>query len=343
MKFFGSVALLASVASAASMKRATPLDVQLEMGGNSEVKVKVTNTGSEDLKIFKSASILDNAPVKKVQIFQGETEVGFEGIRLRLTTTNLEEDVFQTIAAGETVETSFDAAQLHDLSAGGAFNLVADGVLSYATLNTTEIEGVIPYSSNTITANVDGAKAAAARTSFIQKRTDIQSDCTGTQLTRTTTAVSNCRALAAQASSAARTNTAKINEYFKSTSVGTQVASVFAAVVSECGSTSSGVSDTYCSDVYRACSSNVLAYTLPSGSFIVNCPLYFSALSPLTSTCHGQDQATTTLHEVTHLTQIAGTNDNGYGYAAATALSSRQALNNADSYALFANAIYVGC
>lgn len=32
-----------------------------------------------------------------------------------------------------------------------------------------------------------------------------------------------------------------------------------------------------------------------------------------------------------------GTEDNGYGYDAATALSSSQAVNNADSYALYAN------
>jgi len=43
-----------------------------------------------------------------------------------------------------------------------------------------------------------------------------------------------------------------------------------------------------------------LAYTIPSTNEIVNCPLYYSALPALTSTCHAQDQATTTLHEMTH-------------------------------------------
>ncbi|KAI1082412.1 neutral protease [Whalleya microplaca] len=344
MKFFGSVTLLASLASAASMgKRDSPLDVQLEMVGNTGVKVSVTNTGDDNLKILKSGTILDKAPVEKVQVFQGSSKLAFEGIRLRVMTTGIVDEAFQNIAAGETVEVNFDAAELHDLTAGGDFDFVANGVLSYAQANTTEIAGVVPYSSNTITAKVDAVQAKEARSAFIKKRTDVQSDCTGTNLSRTTTAISNCRSLAAAASSAARSNTAKVQEYFKSTSVGTQVASVFASVASECGSSSSGVSDTYCSDVYGACSSNVLAYTLPSGSFIVNCPLYFSALTPLSSTCHAQDQATTTLHETTHLTQIAGTDDLGYGYAAATRLSSSQALNNADSYALFANAIYVGC
>ena len=63
-------------------------------------------------------------------------------------------------------------------------------------------------------------------------------------------------------------------EYFKSTSSSTisKVKQVFNNVVSECGSSTSGVSKTYCTDVYgNGCSSNVLAYTLPSGSYIVNC------------------------------------------------------------------------
>jgi len=38
-----------------------------------------------------------------------------------------------------------------------------------------------------------------------------------------------------------------------------------------------------------------------------------------------------------HLTSVAGTDDLGYGYNNARQLTTAQALNNADSYALFAN------
>ncbi|GAP88410.1 putative deuterolysin metalloprotease [Rosellinia necatrix] len=343
MKFLGNVALLASLASAASMgKRASPLDVQIEQVGNSGLKATITNTGATDLKVLKTGTILDSAPVEKVQVFQGSNKVNFDGIRLRVSTAGFAEDSFQVIPAGQTVEVNFDAAELHDLANSGDYDFVASGVLSYAAEG-TEIAGVVPYTSNTLTATVDGAEAAQVRTAFVNKRTSVQSDCTGTRGTSTRNAVTACRSFAAAASSAALSNTAKLSEYFKSTTVGSTVAGVFARVASECGSTTGGVSRTYCTDVYGACSSNVLAYTLPSGSYIVNCPLYFSALPAVTGTCHAQDQATTTLHEVTHLSQIAGTDDLGYGYTAATRLSTSQALNNADSYALFANAIRVGC
>ncbi|KAI1815911.1 neutral protease 2-like protein [Poronia punctata] len=339
MKFLGTAALFASIVSAAS----SPLDVQIKQVGNSGLKATITNTGSEDLKVLKTGTILDSAPVEKVHVFKGESKVGFQGIKLRITQGNYEDDVFQVIPAGQTVEVNFDAAELHDLAASGAYDFVANGVLSYAAADSNEIAGTVPYSSNKITAQVDGTEAAKVRASFMNKRTAVQSDCTGSYATATNNAVSACRSFAAAASSAALTNTDKVAEYFKSTSVGSTVAAVFGRVISECGSTSSGVSDTYCTDVYGACSSNVLAYTLPSGSYIVNCPLYFSALPGVSGTCHAQDQATTTLHETTHLTQIAGTDDLGYGYDAALSLSSSQALNNADSYALFANAIHVGC
>lgn len=38
---------------------------------NTTVKVKVTNNGAEALKILKTGTILDNAPVEKIKVFQG--------------------------------------------------------------------------------------------------------------------------------------------------------------------------------------------------------------------------------------------------------------------------------
>ncbi|KAF2244174.1 metallo proteinase [Trematosphaeria pertusa] len=347
MKFL-ALAALASLASSISIelsKRESPLDVKLEMTGNTELKASVTNTGSEDLKVLKTGSFLDETAVEKVEVFQGSSKVAFEGIKLRISTTNIPEEAFQVIAAGQTVETSFDVAQMHDLTAGGAFDIVSSGTLSYAKADSTELTGVVSYSSNTISASVNGAEAAKVRRAFLEKRSYVSSDCTGSRRTATVNAMSNCRSLALAASSAAGSNNAKLQEYFKSTTSSTRstVQTVFNRVATECGTTSGGYADYYCTDVYGACGSNVLAYTLPSQSFMVNCPLYFSALSALSSSCHAQDQATTTLHEVTHLTQIRGTQDYGYGYSAVQSLSSSQNLNNADTYALFANAIYAGC
>lgn len=272
-------------------------------------------------------------------------KVAFSGMKVRIATESLSDDAFQTIAAGETVEASFDIAELHDLKEGGTFDLVAAGTLSTAAADSNQLSGVVNYSSNTLSTKIDGAVADAVRRSWARKRSAVQSDCTSSKRTATVNALANCRTLALAAASAAGSNTAKVQEYFKSTSSSTisTVQSVFNKAASECGSSTGGASKTYCTDPYGDCSSNVLAYTIPSLSIINNCALYFSALPALTRSCHAQDQATTTLHESTHLTSVKGTDDLGYGYTAATRLSSSQALNNADSYALFANAIYAGC
>ncbi|KND86969.1 Neutral protease 2 [Tolypocladium ophioglossoides CBS 100239] len=77
---------------------------------------------------------------------------------------------------------------------------------------------------------------------------------------------------------------------------------------------------------------------------MVYCPLYFQDLPALTNRCHAQDQAGTNIHEATHLSQIKGTEDyGGYGYNFVRSLSGAQNLNHADTYALFANAIQLGC
>ncbi|KAF9631833.1 Peptidase M35 deuterolysin [Lasiodiplodia theobromae] len=356
MKFLaGSLLALATVVSGTAVnlnKRDTPLDVKLEMVGNSEVKATLTNNGDAALKLFKVGSILDKTAVEKAEVNSPESRVAFEGIRLRMATENLDEDAFQSLAAGESVEVQFDIAEAHDLSQGGAFDILSEGAISYAEEGSTAIAGAVPYTSNKISATVDGTEAKKVREEFVKrtvKRTAVNADCTGTRRTATVNAVTNCRSLALAASSAAASGSAsKFQEYFKTTSASTrsQVAAVFGRVASECGSTTSGVSDYYCTDVYgNGCQSGVLAYTLPSASYMVNCPLYFSGLSATSRTCHAQDQQTTTLHEMTHLSEIAGTTDqNGaYGYNAVRSLTAAQNLRHADTYTLYAQAIYAGC
>lgn len=217
-------------------------------------------------------------------------------------------------------------------------------MLPYAEEGSTELAGTLDYESNTLTMSIDGALASQVAKSIV-KRTAVGSSCTGSKLTAVRTALSNCARLASAAATSASAGT-KLDTYFKSTAtnVRTQVSGRLSAISSDCGSTSSRTT-TNCNDPYQGCSSNVLAYTVPSQNFITYCNLFFTALPALSSTCHGQDQATTALHEEAHAPAVysPGTDDLGYGYAAATRLSTSQALNNADSFALYANAIYLNC
>jgi deuterolysin len=270
------------------------------------------------------------------------TKIPFEGIKIRLLTSGLSTDDFTPLAAGETKTVTVETASLHTLSDGGDFDVFAQGLLPYAEEGSTELVGNFAYDSNKLTMAVDGALAATVAKA-IQKRTTIGSSCTGSKLSAVRTALSNCNRLATAASSAAKSGS-KLQEYFKSTSSSTSntVSARLTAVARDCGSTSSTTTSTNCNDPYQGCSSNVLAYTVPSQNFITYCGIFFSELPALASTCHGQDQATTVLHEETHAPAVysPGTDDLGYGYSAATRLSASQALLNADSYALYANGEY---
>ncbi|KAI3323953.1 neutral protease [Xylariaceae sp. AK1471] len=350
MKFVTAISALATVANAASIsisKPSSPLDVTIKMVGNSGVKASITNTGSEDLKVFKTGSFLDKTPTEKVKVSQGKSKVAFNGVRLRIKKSGLKESAFQVIPAGKTVEAEFDVAELHDLSAGGAFDLVSEGALHYAKSGSNIISGVVPYSSNLISATIEGLAASKVFKTFHAnaKRQDVQSDCTGSEQSATVQGIEGCASLATKAASVAGSDDDKLAEYFKNSDSNTRdyVVNVFNNVAEECGSTSSGA-PYYCSDVYDACSDGVIAYTLPSEGYMVNCPIYFSELSAASSTCHDQDQQSTVLHESTHLTSVAGTEDyGGYGYDFVQSLSASQNLNHADTYALFAQSIYAGC
>ncbi|CAL8584866.1 hypothetical protein XPA_010449 [Xanthoria parietina] len=348
----GLVALLPLVSSFAVdlEKRASDVVVTLSSAGGSVVKASIKNNADTTLKFLKSGTFLDSAPVDRATVFKNGAPVAFKGVLKRIQTADLSEDVFATLAPGATLENTFELAAVTDLSAGGAFEVVAEGAVPLASAGSTQLSGSeVTFRSNKLSIAVDGAAAArvAPAVHLLDDRTIVTS-CGGSQGAALNTALANAQRLSNAAATAAQSGSAtKFQEYFKTTASSTRntVAARFRGVAAQAGSTTNGGTRYYCGDPYGYCSPNVLAYTLPSQNIIANCPIYYSNLPALTNQCHRQDQATTTIHEFTHApaTYSPGTLDNGYGYAAATALSPSQALNNADSYALYANAIYVGC
>lgn len=329
MKFFAVFTLLASLVSAspidlAQRDTATPLQANITKNGNTAVKIALKNIGKTDLKLFTPGTVLDTAAVEKVAVFNGgkyqnsptiqyhnadstykDNRLPFDGVRLRMAPQNLLTDAsFRTIKAGETIESAVDFAELHDLGAADAFKVRVNGGIPYAQAGSTTIAGVFSIDSNTLNINnVNVTKAALVRTSYKQmiKRTIVQSDCKGTQNTTVTNALASCSKLARAAADYVSKDDKRLNEYFKSTTAASKkiVVDTFNKVASECGSRNTGVSKQYCSDVYKSCSPGVLAYTVPAYKYMVNCPLYFTALPLLTTGCHNQDQSTTTLVSTT--------------------------------------------
>lgn len=236
---------------------------------------------------------------------------------------------------------------------GGIYTISTSDVIEYALANSTSIEGVIPYTSNTLTVDITADEiakhspaVAALSDDELTKRTTVTS-CSGSQSTALRAAIDYTVGLASNAASAATSgSSAKFQEYFRTTSSTTRqnVAGRFTAIARESSSQTTGNSRYYCSDVLGACRQGVIAYTQPATNIIANCPPFYS-LRAVSRGCGDQSQASTVLHEMTHAPAIfaPSTQDFAYGYSASTRLSAQQALNNADSYALFADAIDNNC
>ncbi|KAF5865996.1 hypothetical protein ETB97_001574 [Aspergillus alliaceus] len=330
MRFCFVLQTLMSGFMAASLVMASDsgLDVTLSQVNNTRIKAVVKNVGKEEVTFSHLNFFGDAAPVKKVAVFRNE-------------------DALTTLAPGATFEDEFDTASTCDLTKGGSVTISSSGIVS--TVKNSSFNGHIPFTSNKLTIDVDAAAAALVTKAVrLLNRRTMLTDCLGSRLPTMMTALSNTVSLANAAAEAATSGSAsRFLEYFKTNSseARSTVAARLSAVANEANSTSSGRTSYYCADLFGYCSPNVLAYTIPSYNIIANCDIYYTALSALTGSCHAQDQATTSLHEFTHAPGVysPGTEDYAYGYEAATALNASQALLNADTYALFANAVYLNC
>ncbi|CEJ57942.1 Putative Penicillolysin [Penicillium brasilianum] len=328
-------------------EQASGLDVTLSQVSDTRIKAVVKNSGNEDVTFVHLNFFRDSAPVKKVAVYKDDDEVTFEGIKRRFKLQGLTSEALTTLAAGETLEDEFDIAATSDLSQGGLVVLRSSGLVPL--VNEGAVSGYLPYRSNDLKIDVDAVKAARVNKAVKPLNRRTQESCSNaSRKSALEKALRNAASLATAAAKAAQSGSAsKFSEYFKTTDSSTRqlVAARLNAVAKEAQSTTSGGTKYYCTDVLGYCETNVLAYTLPSQNVIANCDIYYSELPALASSCHRQDQATTSLHEFTHAPAVysPGTDDLGYGYSAATALSTNDAINNADTYALYANAINLGC
>ncbi|KAK8189070.1 Deuterolysin metalloprotease family-domain-containing protein [Phyllosticta capitalensis] len=349
-----ALAILVSIASCAiiSVNRDSHLSVQLELVNNTEIKAIVTNNGPDSLNLFKKGNFLDSAAVEKAEVHSAGSQVPFGGVRIRPRTTGLGPGSFLHLPAGESHEVIFDIAEMYSLS-GKEYDVLSRGVISYAEGDSYEIAGAVPYESNIIRINIDPHEAKKKRDVFhgkaqkLKKRSVLENCPDGPEKDTVMRALDACAKLSQGAQQAASTgDPAQFAKYFKDPSekMRKAVAGVYAKVAKECGKIDGGDTRIHCNDGFEYCDGMTLAYTSPSSGLQVYCPAYYAGDYPdLTKECHGQDRATTTLHEMTHLDSVAGTVDIGYGYRTTKSLRPKQAIANADTYSLYANGLWSGC
>ena len=276
------------------------------------------------------------------QPYHSDSPVHFDGVLPNYALSELSEKHFVHVPAGESVTSTFELAEIFDLTEGGEYTVSTKGFMSFADSTGKGLKGGAHYESNQLKITVDGAEASKVPKALkaLDKRTYVSSGCTGSYGSALLTALDNAVGIAASAAQAALQDDSLFQEFFGTLDQGARqtVAARFNAVSQEASSTNGGATDYYCQDQYGYCTDGVLAYTLPAYNIIVNCPLYYSYLPPLAGGCGQQGQAMATIHEMTHAPGVysPGTVDHGYGYDACVSLSTQDALNSAGCYGIFA-------
>ncbi|OTB01684.1 hypothetical protein M426DRAFT_75075 [Hypoxylon sp. CI-4A] len=348
--------LLAAASFTASVLEVT-LAPNPESNGAAELIATIRNAGSEDLNLLNAGTLLDDfLPVQKVAVVnEAGVEAPFIGIHPSFHADSFTTKHFRLLKAGESLTTGIKAAAVHEFTESRTYTFTAAGHFPVAPAGTTKLSGpALEFQSNGVEMEVDVGTVQAVPNALsrnpLEGRTTIADGCNATQLEASTAAIKNCVTLAqAAAVDAADISSSRFVEYFKTNSSTTRktVVDRLTAVAQECSTTDSGISRYFCYDYYNLCETDgpLNAYTKFDFDFVVMCPLFYNTLPPLPQSCHHQDQATTTIHEMTHCEDVFSphTNDFVYGYNESVALTAEKALLNADTYSLYANAVYMKC
>ncbi|KGQ01853.1 hypothetical protein PAAG_11429 [Paracoccidioides lutzii Pb01] len=309
-----------------------------------ELDVKLTQVDGTVIKAVTLLQSRKSPSIVKVLIDIQESHAlrsPFGGIRVRHKTSDLSSDVITHLAPGESFEDEFDVAFTSDLSQGGPIVLQTQGYVPTTDTGGKTLSGVVRYKSNKLEIDVDGTTAAKSFAAMNQfAKIAKLSSCEGSQGDDTRRALRDCASLSTLSAAQAWAGGPKMMEYFKANDETTRklVADRFTAIALESSNLTGGSTTYYCRDPYNICTNNIIAYTIPAENLISNCPIYYTEFDNVNRKCHGQDRVTTSLHEFTHAPSVfsPGTKDIAYGYDACILLSTRDALNNADTFALFA-------
>ena len=271
-------------------------------------------------------------------------ELKFKGIDTKFRLTNIDDSSITKLAPGESVTDEFDIAATTDLSEGGRVTVKASGLIHLVT--DRSVSGSIPFESNTLTMDVDGAETAAVTKAFespLTRRTKLEPDtCNSTQIEIIQTALKKAVELSNIAVDAAVNGPEKeFGKFFKSTDAETRasVSYRYRQVAQEAGSTAQGTSFFSCNDSEDFCHGSIVAYTWHSSDErVIPCDGFYD--EPVFSKyCTQSTTSGILLHEFTHVEGLLDprAEDHAYGFDASQKLPADKAFTNADNYAYYAS------
>jgi deuterolysin len=308
---------------------------------------KVTNKGSEPVKIVKYGGILDGSNTQSFLVKKGDKEVKFAGVLPQLDLNYDDEEMYTTLDAGESVSVEHKVAALYDFSAVGPGEFTFEPLVktaAQASLSSTTSKSFAP-SAIIIDVTTD---VQDRHLEPVKRATDTCTDATRKAFIDASYAES--KALARAASSYVATNGANalFQAYWKSNSPAS-IQKRFDDVANEnvAGRTLN------CADITGDCSSGrTIAYTIIRTSNIYFCDIFYREVDTR-SLCAGTTvnsrniRGGTTLHEMIHANSVANNapsgnwvRDVGYGCPFDQSLSPKDQYDNADNHNCFATQVY---
>ncbi|KAK7037539.1 hypothetical protein VNI00_011031 [Paramarasmius palmivorus] len=348
MKFSTSVrsALvgLCMSAIAASASRSLSLSVtgpqSVDGVDNLKVVASLQNTGDETLKILKDPrGVLSTLPTETFGITDVEgVTPSFTGVKVKFVPEYAAklEDSFTILEPGQSIDVEHDLSSAYNftLPGEGLYDIHADNLFQIVDPATNELTDLRATQETSLQANVKGKLAIARRevpSNGLAKRATYRS-CSSTQqsqLSAAATAAANYASSASSYLNALSSGSARYTTWFGTytSSRKSTVTSHFTAIK---GYSFSGETyDCSCTD------SGTYAYVYPDTYGVIYlCGAFWQA--PVTGT---DSRGGTLIHESSHFTRIAGTDDVVYGQSGAKSLASSnpsQAIRNADSHEYFA-------
>ena len=336
-----------AVATAAPTARSlNPLRVSVIALGEDKVEVTLTNTSRKTLRIPKWQLPSAVAESNLFRITHDGKEVGFEGAMVKRAVPTAAE--FAILRPGHSHRSVVSLGQAYDLSQAGHYTVTYAASLQYASLS----GGIRLQQGNGLPVVAQGAPIRMVldqpatfpngrRASPVLPGNPELSDvlgvsyvgCSATQQTTIGNAVLSARSYSERAKGYlnAGTTGARYTTWFGAYT-STRYATAqqhFVAIDNAMDQTAGQVT------VNCGCSDNFYAYVFKNQPYqIWVCNAFWSA--PLIGT---DSKAGTLIHEISHFTVVADTDDHAYGQSAASNLANTNptlAIDNADSHEYFA-------
>lgn len=290
------------------------------------VSVTLRNNGSRAARLLKWNTPAEDVEEALFDVTVDGKAVAFTGPHYKRPAP--QDSDYLTLAPGETLTRTVALSDFYDLSSTGSYRV------SYAA---QPHGSVAAFASNSVDVWVEGRanvdrEAAAAPGGTVTLGAVTYSKCDATQ-----------QATALQALNAASTMANGANTYLAGTPSGTPRYTTWFGAFSSSGWNTAKTHFVAIKDAFDTkpvtvdcgCKKTYYAYVYPAQPYkIYVCKAFWSA--PMTGT---DSKGGTLIHEMSHFTAVAGTDDHVYGQSGAKSLAisnPAQALDNADSHEYFA-------